>query len=262
MRRIWWLEALALVGLLVVILVFFHFRGRATPVPVSEILARYRAQAPVSTTPAEAEEPTSATGLPAAGVYVYTTSGWESIGLIGGRHRYPSRTTLTVAQAPCGVTERWDVLIERWEEATICATSPRPTIDRFTSYHEFLTRRDRRTFLCEAGTPSIPPIDVPGQTWTLSCASGDTQTSSIGTLLGDETLTIEGRPVAVAHVRVESRLTGEIQGTRRAEFWISRRTGLLLRAIVGVEGKGPAPVGTLDYTEHYELNLTSLDPIR
>ncbi|HEY4331043.1 MAG TPA: hypothetical protein VGM78_00675, partial [Ilumatobacteraceae bacterium] len=60
--------------------------------------------------------------LPALGVYVYTTTGRDSVdALTGDHHNYPAQTTITVTAFGCGVKQRWDVAKERWEEWQRCA---------------------------------------------------------------------------------------------------------------------------------------------
>ena len=84
------------------------------PVTVDEAVTSYRTET----------EPTPVASPIPEGVYVYSTRGYEKTdALTGVTHRYPKRSTITVAARECGVSLTWRVLQGRSTEWLYC-TAP------------------------------------------------------------------------------------------------------------------------------------------
>jgi hypothetical protein len=67
---------------------------------------------------------TAREGEPTPGVYLYDTSGTESVSALGGQtNTYPKTTTLTVTDTPCGVDARWDIATGRYDVDSRCRTA-------------------------------------------------------------------------------------------------------------------------------------------
>lgn len=81
-----------------------EFRDGQVPTTVAtSVIAANPAVA--STMPAT----TSPLILPEPGVYLYESSGFDSVdALTGARHDYPAQTTVTITTEGCGVRVRWE----------------------------------------------------------------------------------------------------------------------------------------------------------
>lgn len=266
---------------------FVYIRGGSTPVPVNRAVDRFRAATPAPTptpdlpasestrgmtaaaphasaAPQAARDggsaPSSTRPLPPEGVYVYATTGYDHVTVLGGsRHTYPDETTITVRHGGCGFTERWDVLAERWDERESCRTPGGDTLHRVTSYHEFFRQGDSRTFACEGFT--YPVGAKPGDTWTTRCESDTTVATTTLRAVGWETVEVAGQRLETLHVHATTGIDGEQQGESQRDVWGSTDNGLVLRerAMIRSVSNQPA-VGEVTYTESFEIRLTSLEP--
>ena len=109
--------------------------------------------------------------LPAPGVYVYTTTGGDSVDALGGvSHDYPASTTITVTLADCGVLQRWDVAAERWEAWQRCLTDGEVAETRRTTYDEFFGIGQTDTYECVG---EARPVDASSaMSWSRTCRQG------------------------------------------------------------------------------------------
>ena len=201
--------------------------------------------------------------VPAEGVYVYATSGYEETDALGGsRHDYPSQTTSTMRRAGCGWVERWEPLAERWDESHLCNEPDGVAIRTFKTYHQFFQRSQQQDYECPPGSHVGRDQWQPGSRWTWSC------TSSFGTIstdvvhLGTEQLSVGGAAVTVEHLRYDSKMTGANRGTQVQERWVHRGTNLSVRIKTDIDIESDSPFGTVGYQEHYTITLTSLTPRR
>ena len=265
---------------------FVYLRGGSTPVPVDSAVERFRergervfeleadrpakreveSQAAGSQVrvPASVEVAPARTGRPrpAEGVYVYATTGGDDVDVLGGsRHTYPAETTITVRHAGCGLVERWDALEERWDERESCRGEGGDTLKRMTSFHEFFGRADQRTLRCTGFTS--PAGFQPGASWSSRCASENTTARSTLTAVGWESLDVAGVPVRTMHVHVETKVSGEQEGTSVRDVWGSAETGLVIREHTKLESYSNQPVfGRTRYHEEYDIRAMSLEPRR
>jgi hypothetical protein len=92
-------------------------RENTTPASIEDALARYRAQAEEAKTPVP------------PGVYVYATTGSESISARRQEARVPQRSTVTVTGGGCGMTLRWDVLEHRSNVSRSATTAAASGLD-------------------------------------------------------------------------------------------------------------------------------------
>lgn len=270
-------------------------RGGSTPVPVDDVVHRYRAgptappsaatASPRGTGPAEASPPDAQRGVapsvqrragapageastrprPAEGVYLYDTEGGESVDVFGGsRHTYPDTTTITVTHTGCGSIERWDALEERWDERETCRRPDGDHLVRVTSFHRFFSQSDERTMRCEGLV--YPAGAQPKDSWTTVCRGDEGDARSTGRAIGIEELEVDGVTVRTLHVRVTTNVDASSDGqTGRSsrDVWASLDTGIVIleRAEVDTTGREPV-VGDVRYTESYEIRLRSLEPRR
>jgi len=165
-----------------------------------------------------------------AGVYVYETTGFESVDAFGGaRHAYPRRTTISIRRADGCTIFRWQPFTQRFYEWETCGTRLR----RFGELHRFFGRDDRRTYRCDA-TSSLR------RGWRCT-AQGTTETARV----------LSSGP---HHVRLRTELTGETSGTGLREVW-PRADGVPRRMVVENESTSPSFLGDVHYRERYELRL-------
>jgi hypothetical protein len=255
MRRRWVATGvvLAVVGAGAAIAVHLLTRTdhRTTARTVDELLDEFRAGTDVAA---------GSAALPAPGVYVYRTSGADSVDALGGaEHAYPTSTTITVRAAGCGVTTRWDVAVERWEETTACATEGGVVRTAFTAFHEFFGAGDTDVETC-TGDPRPIGAD-PDATWTFECAEGDSVTPWVGRVVDDATVDVAGAPVRTEHVLLVT--PDDPDGDdMRIETWYAAGTDLIVREVGSRRTTDPSPIGDVHYREDYEIVLTSLDPLR
>lgn len=197
--------------------------------------------------------------LPPEGVYVYATKGGDSIDVLGGsKHEYPSRTTITVQHAGCGVINRWDALEERWDKWELCRESSGYEIHRFQTSHEFFRSRDTREFGCSG--LAYPSNMSRGKTWTYRCISGDITSTTKNRVVGQEELSIGGVRVNTTHIHLEVEVSGEQQGSSTRDDWVTD-DGLYVRQVSTTDIDQKAPIGgRMHYHEHFETQLQSLTP--
>ncbi|MBI2170100.1 MAG: hypothetical protein HYU28_11480 [Actinobacteria bacterium] len=201
---------------------------------------------------------------PAEGVYVYATTGFETVDALGGaRHDYPAETTVTFTYDGDLVRGRWDVLEERWDESVVKRTDLGVEYVRHTAYHEFFGQADRRDLDCEPGSLAIPEDMTPGFSFTMHCNAGETHSSCEARVLGMEPVTVGGSTVQAVHTLMTTTASGDVRGTMVREYWSLPENGLTLKAKVTTDTESDAPMGagTFNYHEEYDLTLKSLQPL-
>ena len=161
------------------------------------------------------------------GLFVYDTSGFESVDAFGGaRHTYPAHTTISVRATAGGCrVYRWRPFTQRYWEWETCGDR----LVRFGELHRFFGRDDKRDWRCD-------------ETSTLTggwrcTAQGTTET---GTL--------------VSPGRVATRMTGDTTGSGLRELRL-RPDGVPRLMLVENESTTPSFLGDVHYRERYELRL-------
>jgi hypothetical protein len=228
-------------------------RDTAEPVTVGEAVTSFRTE--TDGTPG---------ALPIApGVYVYATNGYEKTdALTGVTHRYPRRSTITVAAAGCGMTLTGRVLKGRSTEWTVCVTDEGWELRSQDERHTFFGRTETTTYLCE-DTPIWLRTKPSGTTWPVSCSTGDADETGFARIAKSTTWSLRGGPrVTEVLVRKATVFTGAIRGTARYSFGFDSRSGvpLTIRMVSGTTND--SPVGDVQYEEDVTLAVTSLVPRR
>lgn len=221
-------------------------RDTAEPIAVEDVVERYRAAAFRGDT-----------AIP-AGVYVYETSGEESISALGGTtHEYPVESTITVTKDDCGMTLTWDVLEERSSTYTVCGDDDQ-SLPEWSERHRFFGQDDKSVWRCD-DVPWLPAADA-GAELPYRCESADTVQEGTLTVVGLEPVVVGGATIEALRLRVEAEETGAARGTLVEERWLEPATGLPLRVDYRVETANDSPIGDVSFEERYELSLTSLQP--
>ena len=291
-----------IVGLAVVMLVglnafaFKKVSNRADPVTVDTAIARYRAttaQVATDTIPrttvagvtnaaapeqtktggAQQSAPTESAGTagdvgvgrgptPAPGVYVYDTTGFEHVSALGGaQHDYPKQTTATVTDTDCGVTVRWTPLEQRYEQWTMCITGTANELPRFTTHHEFFGKTEERTYECN-DTYIRPPSDEPGTTVHGGCTSGNDVAVTTTSVVGPETVVVEGANVDTIKIHMDHQIHGDTNGYQRTDVWVRPSDGLLVRFVSVIDADSNTVIGPTHFHEEVNLSLAELAPHR
>jgi hypothetical protein len=242
---------------------YLFARGRTTELSVGEVVSRYQqSQGSAATAPASSTtDDARAAVLPAPGVYVYATTGRDSVdALTGDHHEYPATTTITVTPSACGVLVRWDVVAERWVEWTRCVRGDGVVGVSKRNFDRFFGTAHTDDYRC-AGDPR--PIDAPaGTTWTLDCkeSNGDFEDNH-GTVVGLDHVDVRGTSVTALHVRVVID-DGDVHDAQVMDSWYCLGTDLLLKETAHNATANPSPIGSVNYREDYSIQLTSLEPLR
>ena len=226
-------------------------RDDATPASLGDALARYRTAAAVGATPVP------------AGVYLYATSGSESVSALGGAtHRYPERSTITVTEAPCGMALRWDVLETRSVTWRVCAGDAAGRTQRLEGWserHQFFGQDDATDWTCPDAAWLVGGAE-PGTTLPYRCDGGDTVQRGTLTVVGTEPVDVGGARIRAVHLRIVQDDAGGARGRIEDERWLERETGLPVRLRYRVRSANDSPIGDVTFTEAYDLRLLSLDP--
>jgi hypothetical protein len=204
---------------------------------------------------------TAATVQP-AGTYEYATKGFERIGgPLPGRLSYPPTTTITVDRFGCTLSELWEARPERYAEWRYCVTGETWRLRSVTDYHEFFGNAQRREYRCSGRAVPRPAQVEPGFTWTDRCRARRTTAVARGEVVGTERLRVDGESVGALHLRVRTRLGGDVRGRYSMDSWLRRGDGLLLRRTFTSDSRVEAIIGSVPAHEEYELGLRSLTPM-
>jgi len=243
--------ALAAAGAAAAAVWAFALAGDADPVPVTEAVARFRADggkgAPVE-------------GGPEPGVYAYRTSGFEEIdALVGSRHDYPAVTTITVTAGGCGVELAWSALGGRSTTWEICpAADGGWSLAGYRETHSFFGRTERTDYRCSAESAWLPP---PGRVAARSCTTGETdEASRVGTGPAEQA-DVGATSMRVVPVHVELELAGRTEGSGTIDAWLLAN-GLPVRLVLVNDNRTGSAIGDVRYRERAELELESLEPRR
>ena len=198
-----------------------------------------------------------------SGVYRYATEGFERIGgPLPGRLTYPRTTKITVERYGCTLSERWEARPERYAEWRYCVTGGTWRLRSVTDYHEFFGNAQRRSYRCSGRAVPRPERIEEGFRWTDRCRARKTTAVAQGEVLGNERLRLAGESVTAVHLRVRTRLGGDVRGAYTMDSWLRRTDGLLLRRIFSSDSRVEAIVGQVPAHEEYGLTITSLTPQR
>lgn len=260
---------IALAGLIVFAVRTIWPRDSARAVGTDEAVERYRASTePLETTttlpPAATTEPVDPTPtLPAEGVYLYVTSGSESIDVLGGTtHPYPDETTLTVTEEGCGVLLRWDVLVERREEWRLCIGDDGiEMLPMGAIYHEFFGTGRLETQLCNGPLVVVPADGEPRPPVLWRCSLNDKEWLPVWEVLEPTELSVEGVPVRVTHVRMTVEDDDNYYEHTVVEWWLAESGLPVAMSANKVSNSDSGLIGDVVYREEYRADLVSLTPL-
>jgi len=229
------------------------FRDTTEPVTVGEAVTSFRTDT----------DATVRTPLPIArGVYVYATSGYEKTdALTGITHRYPRRSTITVAAAECGMSLSWRVLEGRSTTWTLCVTDRGWELRSQDERHTFFGRTETTTYLCRR-TPVRPAEFTVGARWAVSCATDDARETGRTKVVDDARASVADTLLGAVHVRKSTVFHGAIRGASVYDFWFAQRAGMPVRIHMVSRTTNDSPVGDVHYEEDVMLRLLSLQPRR
>lgn len=231
------------------------FRAWLTQAPsrvtVGQAVDRYRASG----------EPSAVTVTgPAPGVYVYDTTGSESVDALGGdTHTYPSETTMTVTSTGCGFRLAWMPVSGRTDLTSVCPRGDGLAISQTVNSHEFFHMTQDELFTCDGDSWWLPPSGV--TEWTSTCRSdGGRTTARVGRVVAVEQIDVGGAEGPAVHIRWDDTVTGTSTGTSSADLWLDPSSGLLLRETSSASTGNDTAVGHVTFEEHIDLVLTSMIP--
>jgi hypothetical protein len=225
----------------------FFLRDSSQPESIAEALRRYRA----------ADHPSG--GL--NGVYVYATKGSESIDALGGaKHEYPTRTSITATQVPCGMQYRWVALEGRSTSWTFCSTAAGIDFRVAEERHTFFGQGDRAVYRC-SGRLLIPKKPVVGSTKSFSCRSDRNLELGTTHVLGRATIQVGLQRVHAIHVHNEETIRTRDSGSEWIDWWLDSSTGLPLRITLRSRSGRKLWIGRVQYHEDFSLRLLSTTPM-
>jgi len=246
-----------------------QFRDTAVPTSATTTSATTTTAASTTAVPTTAARtvttttaPVSPVVRPATGVYLYTTTGFDSVdALTGARHNFPATTTVTISAAGCGVDVRWNTVRERWDEWQWCPQGRGIETVAYRSFHQFFGVSSGTSYQC-AG--DALPIDAhPGSTWTMVCRQGNSDTSRfVGHVIGRQPVKVGTTSVNALRIRYDIAVSGVSAGTKFIDRWIRPDDGLVLREDSGTDTVQSTALGKVHYRERYTIVLQSLVPRR
>ncbi len=194
---------------------------------------------------------------PAVGVWSYSASGSETVGL-GPFHvtRDQPATARIVIRPAAGGYWRTLALSEEHVEGTRMRRSPQGT--RATQRHTML----RVAGLGRGDDTDLvpPPLIYPrtvsvGDRWTDRYRLREIDARATSRVTGRRVVTVAGRRVAVYEMRTDTVLSGAMQGTRNDEEWYAPSLGMPVRLVLDVDLRGPVTL-----REHVVMTLQSTTP--
>ena len=180
--------------------------------------------------------------------------------LLGSRHEYPQRTTITVEPGGCGLLLRWDALETRSTTWDVCPQEDGWTIRSYSEVHRFFGQTERTTYVCDAGSLWAPASTEPGTTFERRCASADTREEAAGTVVGVEAVPVDGSELDTVHLALALTLNGRTSGTGTFDVWLATTNGLIARLGLTNDNASDSAVGAVQYREVAELDLLDTEP--
>lgn len=253
----WATGGLAAIAAIAVALWFLVLQGGGQPVSVEQAVEGFRADEATSV-PLPAGVP-----VPASGVYVYETSGSESVDIfLGQTHDYPEVTTIAIRPGGCGLTLAWEALDERSTIWELCPGADGWTVARYTEYHRFFGTGEETDYRCAPGSVWLPGTAEAGTTWTRRCETEITDEIGAARVVGAETVSIGDAEVETVHVSLALEWTRRTRGRGTFDAWLRVPDGLPVRLAWDNDNVSESIAGEVHYTERAELSLASLEPER
>jgi hypothetical protein len=194
------------------------------------------------------------------GVYLYATSGSESIDALGGAsHTYPTTTAVTVVEVPCGLRLTWAALDGRSTTWTFCETAAGVVLRSSDERHTFFGQHDHTTYAC-SGRVLVPVSDK--GVFRFRCNSKSGWESGNMRVLGRETLEVGKDRIQALHTRSILAIHGGSGGDETIDWWIDPSNSIPLRIVLQSRTNRSVFVGRVHYREDLDLRLLSLTPRR
>ena len=196
------------------------------------------------------------------GVYVYATTGGESVDALGGaRHHYPAQTSITARRVACGLELDWASLQGRTTTWTLCSTDAGIELRGSDERHKFFWQSDRTTYVC-AGAVLIPAGEAAAAGYDFTCTAPNAAETGRAELIGPETIAVGDATVATIHARTVGIISGVNHGAETADWWLDTASALPVRIVLKSRTSRNTIVGLTHYNEDADLRLLSLTPER
>ena len=222
------------------------------PVSVRHVVDRFR-----TTDPSASPRPGGLPAGPAAGVYLYATTGGERVSVGGVAHTYPKTTTLSVTYSGCGLDVRWDALSGRSQEWRFCPADGQWRLQDYVDMHKFLYLQDVHRYTCTGGAWTLTQA-----TATVVCDTGTSRATSAISRVGSEVVSVQGTRVPVTHLHITQSATGASLSSGSLDLWLASSSGLPVRAQTVVTGSQTVLGQRVTYRETATYRLESLTPRR
>lgn len=263
----WWMPLAALGALIVVgvgvVVVLFITREDPEARSVDEAVGDFRSSG------GDAD----ATEGPEPGVYQLEGEGREAISFPPTEQEDGSTMPMTVTTGEDGC---WNVRIDyneaHWQDWDLC---PEENAVMETGGHTWqrwdfgaATVENLSTFVCDPPVPFVVFDAEPGDVFDRSCTgtndqvAGTTTTAGTLTVIGIESIEVDGEDIEAIHVRSHNDVTGAQTGVEDLDLWYSTEDGLPLRGERSTTIDSDSPIGKITYTESGTWQLTSMVPQR
>lgn len=232
--------------------------SRANVVTVDRALEDFRALGTADTA-------TTDTGgaAPESPVYLYASSGYESVDIPGGRREMPEQTPVTVQHTPAGYSAQVRPYEEHVDLFEYSQVGDALGYDRWYIERTFAGQRASQDYRCPESDPTHVQAAPVGRTAHMLCTWEDrARTEGTIRLAAYEDVVLgDGTAIASApHLVIENTTSGEVTGSTHLEVWLHPDTGLILREIRDIQSSTTSPFGRVDYREETRFELTSLTP--
>jgi len=194
-------------------------------------------------------------------VYLYSTTGHESVSALGGQsHTYPATTAATITATHCGFDERWDVLSGRFDINQRCrGANGSWTVTSTATGDEFFNNAVVDTYTC-TGFVDLPASPRAGASSRGHCVSGPNTTDYEVKVLGTGNRTVGGVTVDAVHLHITFTQGGGRRGGGTEDRWVQSGSDLVLASRQSEKDISPSPVGQVTYEQEFTITLRSLTP--
>lgn len=243
-------------GLVLVLLAdaFLLWGDRARPVSVADAVEAFASG-----------EHFTAPPLPASGVYVYDTTGFERVDRLSIRREYPAVTTRTVRAhgASCGYREEVTIFREHVELYDVCHRGTEVDETGFATRLTFYFVRSSMDLTCGLGATRVAPGLAEGESRANGCEGRGVRATVTATFEGTASVVLDDVEVPCRRVTLVTVLRGSTTGGARRALCTDPRTGLVLteERSVAVSLRDRF-VGRVTYTERATFRIRSLVPER
>jgi hypothetical protein len=210
---------------------------------------------------------------PRPGVYVYDGSGTESVSFLTTRQPQGPTEPGTVEPKPNGCWQfRLDFNSFHSETWNRCSTKQKLTESGGTTDQRFdfvaFKVGEHSEITCDPPFVVADPSAAPGTSAPMHCrgrsqtTKGSFTQTGTATLVGPETVTVEGVKVPALHTREDIHTKGTQNGDAHVDIWFALSNGLPLKEThnINIVSPAPAPINHVTYTERGNWQLTSMTP--